>query len=585
VTASDVLDRPDAPDELDPPRSDGERHRNPALASTEWLGAHAVVQRAWARRPRRAPVLVLAAAMTWWFITFASLIVWRHDRFGSFDFDLGVWDQLAWLFAHGGSLSTVRGLPSFGFHATPGLFLYAPFYWLGAGPNFLNVTMVGAVCLGAVPVFRLARHYLRNEWHALVPALAYLLNYSAQWLMQETWHPEVMAMPFLLFAFLAAVEGRWRAYAVWVALAIIWKEDIALALVMMGAVLAIRGRRTLFHGTLHRLRVERGTSGTMLRLAGSDAADGPSLTRRVGLLTMAACGAYFVFATQFWIPHFSAAGNFTEVGWFGDLGSRSSEILRSMITRPDLVSEHLHQSDPGTYFRELGGSFGFISLLSPLPLLIGFPQATINLLTVQNFFWPTKVHYAVVPLVAITIASVEGLARFKQVPIRRFLLGVMAVATFFTAVSWGISPWSKDYRTGYWPLEESLAQPRIEQAVARPGPDDAVSAMYLFVPHMTHRFEIYTFPNPWIANNWGVDGENRPDPDTIDWIIVNPAGLGESDRGVLASALTDPTRRLNLGEQDLTPPPAGEIASMADPRYWTVVTNDLDLLVVHRVRS
>jgi hypothetical protein len=108
--------------------------------------------------------------------------------------------------------------------------------------------------------------------------------------------------------------------------------------------------------------------------------------------------------------------------------------------------------------------------------------------------------------------------------------------------------------------------------------------MYLFVPHMTHRFEIYTFPNPWIANNWGVNGENRPDPDSIDWIIVNPASLGEADRGVLVNALTDPRTALEPGEQNPTPPPAAAIASVIDSRYWTLVTNDPDLLVVRRVR-
>ena len=42
MTATDVLDRPDAPDGLEPPPPE-ERRRNPSLASTEWLGAHALV--------------------------------------------------------------------------------------------------------------------------------------------------------------------------------------------------------------------------------------------------------------------------------------------------------------------------------------------------------------------------------------------------------------------------------------------------------------------------------------------------------------------------------------------------------------
>jgi uncharacterized membrane protein len=597
MTATEVAGVPDArvdrqgpedavtPDAEAPAGAPVVRRRNPATASAEWISAHPTVQRARGALPRQGPEIVLTFAMVWWLLTFAQLVTWRHDRFASFDFDLGVWDQLAWLFAHGGSLSTVRGLPSFGFHATPALFVYVPFYWLGAGANFLNQTMVAAVCIAAVPVYRIARHHLRNDWHALVPALAFLVNFAAQWLMQETFHPEVMAIPFLLFAYLASLDGRWRAFAVWLALALLWKEDIALAGTMLGLVLVTRG--TLHRGALGRLRIAREEGGTSVRVAAPGAGDRlPALTRRAGLLAMAGCFAYFVFATQWWLPHFSHAGNFTEVGWFGDLGNSSLEILRSMVTRPDLVSAHLQKSDPGTYFSELGGSFGFISLLSPLPLLIGFPQAAINLLTVQNFFWPTRVHYAVVPLVAITIASTEGLARFKWLPLRRFLLGVMAAATFFTAISWGVGPLSNDYKQGYWPLEVSAAQPRLDAAVALPGPGDGVSAMYYLVPHMTHRFDVYTFPNPWIANNWGVNGENRPDPEKVDWLMVNPSSFTQSDLSTLASVLSDPHRLLEPAEvAGIAPAPATDLTSVTDPRRWQVVTDEPDLFIARRVRG
>jgi uncharacterized membrane protein len=505
------------------------------------------------------PRLVLLGIVALWFVTFSVLVVWRHDRYGSFDFDLGIWDQSAWLLAHNGGLNTVRGLHVLSHHFTPALYFYVPFYWLGAGPNFLNVTMVAAVCAAAVVLFDIGRHYLRDEWHALVPATAFLVSYTAQWLLQETFHPEVMAVPFLLLAYDAAIRGRWRLYAAAVVVAVLWKEDIALAAGMLGLILAIRGRRTV------------------------TGEEGPARTGTAGLITLAACAAYFLVATQLVIPHFSEGGNFTEA-FFGDLGSSSPEIVKSILTRPDLVREHFEQSNPGGYGWDLASSFGFVPLLSPLALLIGLPQAAVNLLANQNFFWSTTVHYATVPLVAMAVAAVEGVARFRRLPVRRFLLSAMAVGAFFTAVSWGVSPLSKDFRSGNWPLEVPARQAVLDRAVSLPGPDDGVSAMYNLTPHLTHRREAYTFPNPWIASNWGVAGENRPEPSGVDWIIVIPNALNDADRGTLAAVLRDPDRLLEPGQHD-APPPADGLAEVVDPSKWTVVMDDDEVFVVRRVRA
>jgi uncharacterized membrane protein len=506
----------------------------------------------------RPPRLALAGIVALWFVTFSVLVVWRHDRYQSFDFDLGIWDQSVWLLAHNGGLNTVRGLHVLSHHFTPALYFYVPFYWLGAGPNFLNVTMVAAVCAGAVVLFDIGRHHLRDEWHALVPATAFLVSYTAQWLIHETFHPEVMAVPFLLLAYDAAIRDRWRLYAAAVVLAVLWKEDIALAAGMLGLIMAVRGRRTV--------------TGD----------EGPAHTRTAGLITVAACAAYFVVATQLVVPHFSEGGNFTEV-FFGDLGSSSPEIVKSILTQPDLVLENLERSNPRAYGWNLASSFGFVPLLSPLALLIGLPQATVNLLADQSFFWQTTVHYATVPLLAMAIAAVEGVARIQHMPARRLLLGAMAVGAFFTAVSWGVSPLSKDFRSGNWPLEVPAGQAILDRAVALPGPDDGVSATYNLTPHLTHRREAYTFPNPWIASNWGIAGENRPDLDGVDWIIVVPRELNDGERRTLATVLKNPDRLLGSGHQD-GPPPAEGLAEMVDPSKWTVVMDDEEVFVVRRVR-
>ena len=79
-------------------------------------------------------------------------------------------------------------------------------------------------------------------------------------------------------------------------------------------------------------------------------------------------------------------------------------------------------------------------------------------------------------------------------------------------------------------------------------------------------------------------GENRPDPESIDWIVLEPNYLNDLDKGVLVSALTDPGRLLEPGEQP--PPPEGlDFGQFADPEEWNVIINRPDLLIVERLRN
>src|SRR4051812_39506613 len=76
------------------------------------------------RRPRSwffqpwAPLLVLAFAVALWVIVFFRVASLRHDRYGTFGFDLGIYDQATWLLAFfHRPFITVRGLDVFGHHA------------------------------------------------------------------------------------------------------------------------------------------------------------------------------------------------------------------------------------------------------------------------------------------------------------------------------------------------------------------------------------------------------------------------------------------------------------------------------------
>src|SRR5215218_321709 len=213
------VDLPDADvdaDEVDDEDEDVDRGGNPV----RWSLAAIVA------RVRAAPTgWLLGTAIAVWCIVFGRLIWQRHARFATFDFDLGHHDQAIWLLAHGKGFITVSGMPVLGHHLTLAYFGVVPLYWLGGGPQLLDLLQTAALGLSAVPIYLLARHRLGNPWMALALGVAWLLNPSVQWLCWEAWHPETMAIPFLLSAYLFASRGQWRWYWVALVIALSWKED------------------------------------------------------------------------------------------------------------------------------------------------------------------------------------------------------------------------------------------------------------------------------------------------------------------------------------------------------------------------
>jgi hypothetical protein len=79
--------------------------------------------------------------------------VWRAQAyFGTIDFDLGIHDQSIWLLSE--PLVHDGGTP-LGTNAT-WVLPTVPFYWLGAGPQFINLFQI-TVLARRIPIHLLAR--------------------------------------------------------------------------------------------------------------------------------------------------------------------------------------------------------------------------------------------------------------------------------------------------------------------------------------------------------------------------------------------------------------------------------------------
>lgn len=459
-------------------------------------------------RRERVPIVVLVIMIGLFVVVFGALTWRQHTNYGTFGFDMGLHDQGIWLTSRFTEpFVTVRGMNYFGHHVNLVSVAYVPLYWLGAGPHVLALTQAVALGVGAAPLWLLTRHRTSSGWIALAPAAAWLLHPSVEWISWWHWHPETMAITPLLFAWWFAVQRRWRWFAAMVVVALACKEDVALAVFMMGAVLAAwRKVRSV----------------------------------RAGAVVAAAALAWFAVCTRVIIPAILGATPFYERKLFPEFGDSMGSVVWGLLTRPDDVADLAFESGRLEYYAQLVAPFGALPVAGLPVLAIAAPQTLINVVSALPGTYDIRFQYSAMVLVGVSLAAAEALGRIARLrwrwPVRLAALG-MAVAAVAANVAWSPSPLGRDYDTGIW----ARRIPRhdvFDRAVSLVPDDASVSASYYLIPHLTHRREAYEWPNPWKLVNWGLSGEDPPDPRSVDYVALDTT-LGQE--GSLLAQLTGPS--------------------------------------------
>jgi uncharacterized membrane protein len=444
---------------------------------------------------RDGPRWVLGTLVVVWSAVFVTLGWIRHARFGTFSFDLGIYDQGAWLLSRFHMFDTVKGLPLFGHHMNLVLVLLAPFYRLGAGPELLLVVQVVAQASGAVAVFLLARDRLADRWSAVVLAAVLLLNPTYQFLTWEFFHPDALAIAPLLFAYWAARAERWGWFAVAALLAMACKEDVAPAVAAIGVLVAFRGHW------------------------------------RIGAAVAVLAGGWFLLATRVIMPAFLGGLHPFYDAYFGEFGNGFANVVGNVAAHPVRAARAATRDDRVGYYRMMLAPFAFLPLFALPTMLVAAPMVAINALTSFPYARDYRYHYSAVVLAGLTVATVEAVALLGgRAGVRRILVGLVAATALATTVAWGPSPLGVKFQSGIWPLRDDPRTGARRAAVAHLPGGQSVAASFYFVPHVDHRKEVYDFPEPWKAVNWGIAGEGLPDPGGVRWILVDRQLFSPFDR-------------------------------------------------------
>ena len=338
------------------------------------------------------PWLIAVGAFT----LYALISVLRYERRESMSWDLGIFTQAVRAYGHfQAPMVDIRGqnLDLLGDHWHPILMLLGPFFRVFPSPITLLLAQSFLLALAAVPLTRTAMDLVgRRQGYAI--GIAYGLSWGVVQAANFDFHEVAFAVPALAFSLCAYIRGEYRKTILWSLPLLFVKEDLALLVPIIIAMVVAR-----------------------TRLAGR-------LTRQGAILGLgiAVGGLLTSVLVRVVIPHFNPDGIYlywNEGGCLDPAQHAGFGRLMSCV--------------PGQFLDGIGGKgrtilmtllpVAFIALRSPL-ILLAIPALFARFVNVGSAYWGTDFHYSVVPTVIVFAAAVHGLVLMREsreaVPGRRF---------------------------------------------------------------------------------------------------------------------------------------------------------------------
>lgn len=303
----------------------------------------------------------------------------RHFLFQSTAYDLGIYDQIIYLISIGSQpLSSFLGFHFLGDHGAIAIYPLALLYKIY--PSVYWLFLVQAICLGSATglTWKLAQLAGLNQRLSLAVAIAYLLYPEIFNINLFDFHPDVLAVPAIFGAILAAKQKK----ILWFILAVIWilacKAVFALTVIAIGFWLIFFEQRRFY-----------------------------------GMIAMALGIAWFLIVTQIMIPFYSgqeAAG----VSRYAYLGSSVLEVIFNTFTKPQLILGRLFSLDTFIYLLEF--SVAVIWWLNPKKFLLlvpAIPTLLLNILSVDSMQRSLIYQYSLPAIPFLLLVMIQTLAAEK----------------------------------------------------------------------------------------------------------------------------------------------------------------------------
>ncbi|MDX2100829.1 MAG: DUF2079 domain-containing protein [Leptolyngbyaceae cyanobacterium bins.59] len=404
---------------------------------------------------KRSPLTILVTISTLILFFCSSL---RHALFQSGAYDLGWFDQAVYLISRGQPpIVSFSGFHILGDHAAFIFYPLAILYWIYPNVHWLFAVQALALAGAAWPVWKLSVQAGLAERQAWLVTLAYLLYPLVFNINLFDFHPEVLAVPALLGAVLAARSGRLLWFCLSVALALSCKAVLSLTVAAMGLWLLLFEKR-----------------------------------RGYGAIALGGGVAWFLITTQLVIPQFSG-GEAAAVGRYRYLGNSVLEIATNLILKPNLVLGQLFSPGAIEYLALLLIPVAWgLSWRHLAPLFPALPQLTMNLLADHPSMRNLVHQYSLPILPFLILAGIACLVDPQVKTWRRQAILPLALVAFLALGKYGY------FGSLYLSSLDSWQATR--KAVALVTTDEPVLTTHGITTHLTHRsviqFTIADSPPP-----------------------------------------------------------------------------------------
>jgi len=428
-------------------------------------------------------------------VVFSTFAILRHDQFNSSAYDLAIQDQVLWNTFRGHFMETSIEVPRgefqsyLGDHFSLTHLALVPLYGIWADVRVLLIAQTVLLALGAFPVFGLARRRLGVAW-GVVFAAAYLAYPAVGFVNRFDFHPVSLCVPILLAALWLADRGRLARASVFLALAMLCKEQIGLVVSAYGLAVLAFGRH-----------------------------------RRLGALWLAVGLPVSLVALCVVIPHFRGTASGT-LSRYERFGGGPAGMAAFLLKHPAEPLEEVFARYPfkATYVGKVLLPLGFASLLAPEWLVPTLPVFLYNLLS-NNPSQSSIYFQYVCPIIPFAFfAAIVGVGRarlrngrallarlFPNVELPRCLSLALAgpcLLAFTALAQWLDCPLTKRVGVPYHEVYgiERHVDARVCRGAVSLIPDGvSVDATMAFAPHLSHRRDLRLV---WPLLGWGVVGSD-----------------------------------------------------------------------------
>lgn len=427
-----------------------------------------------------------------WMIAISAFILFacsslRHTLFQSTAYDLGIFDQAIYLISQGKEpITTIQGFHILGDHAAWIHYILALPYKIYPSVYWLFIIQSLALALGALPTWYLAMQAGLKESQAMAIATAYLLYPVVFNGNLFDFHPEVIAVPLLLSAVLAARLENIAWFCVCIILTLGCKAVLSLTVVAMGIWLMLFEKKRL-----------------------------------CGLLAIILGSAWFIIATKLIIPAFSGA-EAAAVGRYSYLGNSVFEIAKNLIFQPGLIFSKIFSLDNFGYLILLSAPIIWgLSTASLKPLIGAIPCVALNLIADYQAQKDLVHQYTLPALPFLILAVIASLAVGKGLLQNKRGIIIWSLITFLCLAKF-------THFTGKY-LESIDNLQATREAISLVKNQGSVYTTAQITPHLSNR-DLIKFTNADFPNQ---------DLNIFDYILLNVRHPGWASNQEFATSLVN----------------------------------------------